>query len=89
MTDDVLFHRRPRDLAMTDIRLAMRPEGVLTDRRGYAYLVYARSSRALRTRALAFDETAAEPARRVADYVVAGLTCSFYLTAIWYGFFVL
>jgi hypothetical protein len=88
VTDDVLFSRRPRDLAITDVRFAMRPDGILTDRRGYRYLVYGRGPRATPYGAPIQGEVVAEPARRFTDWVLS-LTCGgCYLAAIWYFFFV-
>jgi hypothetical protein len=46
MTDDVLFSRRPRDLAITDVRFATRTPGILTDRRATATSSTTRAARA-------------------------------------------
>jgi hypothetical protein len=78
---------RPRDLAITDFRFAPRAEGVLTDRSGRSYLVFAPIARAPKPPA-SLDEIVPGAARRMAEWAVYGLCGSAAAAALWFAFIV-
>jgi hypothetical protein len=75
---------RPRDVAITDFRFDMRTEGVLTDRSGRSYLVYAQIARA----ELPLDEVVPGATRRLAEWAVFGLCGGAAAAAVWFAFIV-
>jgi hypothetical protein len=75
---------RPRDVAITDFRFDMRTEGVLTDRRGRSYLVYAHIPRA----AMPLDEYVPSATRHLAEAAVYGLCGGAAAAALWFTFIV-
>jgi hypothetical protein len=77
---------RPRDLAITDFRLTMRPHGVLTDRSGRSYLVYASSVRPPEFPAPVLHQDVAEPARRFTEWALYAFCSAAAVAAIWFGF---
>ena len=78
---------RPRDVAITDFRFVTRAEGVLVDRAGRRYLVFARIPRAPRP-ASSLDEVVAEPTRLLAEWAVYGLCGGAAAAAVWVAFIV-
>ena len=79
---------RPRDVALTDFRVAMRPAGVLRSPRG-GYLLFAPPPR-VRAGAttLTLDEVVPAPARRLAEWCVYGLCSGAAAAALWFAFIV-
>jgi hypothetical protein len=75
---------RPRDVAITDFRFDMRTEGVLTDRSGRSYLVYAQIPRA----EMPLDEVVPRATRRLAEWAVFGLCGGAAAAAVWFAFIV-
>jgi hypothetical protein len=75
---------RPRDVAITDFRFDMRADGVLTDRRGRSYLVYAHIPRA----AVPLDEFVPSATRHLAEAAVYGLCGGAAAAALWFAFIV-
>jgi hypothetical protein len=75
---------RPRDVAITDFRFDVRTEGVLTDRRGRTYLVFAQIPRA----AMPLDEVVPRATRRLAEFAVYGLCGGAAAAALWFAFIV-
>jgi hypothetical protein len=75
---------RPRDVAITDFRFDMRTEGVLTDRSGRSYLVYAQITRA----AVPLDEFVPSATRHLAEAAVYGLCGGAAVAALWFTFIV-
>jgi hypothetical protein len=78
MTEDYL--RRPRELAITDFRFAMRVESVLVCRSGRKYLVFARTRAARPT-----DGSVPELTRRLVECALGTLVGGFLATTIWFG----
>jgi hypothetical protein len=77
---------RPRDLAITDFRLTMRPAGVLTDRSGRSYLVYASTVRPPEFALPARYESVSQAARRFSEWALYAFCSAAAATAIWFGF---
>jgi hypothetical protein len=77
--------RRPRDFAMTDVRLEARALRVLTGKSGRSYLVYERIAAASGCPSDG-DADLSQAARRLADIALCTLCAGGYLTAIWYTF---
>ena len=78
---------RPRDLAITDFRFELRGEGVLRDRRGRTYLVYAPPAKAAPPPP-PLDEIVPGPTRTLVEWAVYGLCGGAALAATWFAFFV-
>ena len=79
---------RARDLAITDFRLVMLPDGVFQDRSGRTYLSYARNRRATNLAARIPDEAVPAPARRLVEWALYTLCGGAMATAIWVAFLV-
>ncbi|HZW54491.1 MAG TPA: hypothetical protein VFF00_10665 [Candidatus Elarobacter sp.] len=77
---------RPRDLAITDFRFTMRPEGLLTDRAGRSYVVFARIPRVPKLTTL--DEVVPGPTRLLAEWAVYGLCGGAAAAALWFSLIV-
>jgi len=77
---------RPRDVAITDFAFTLRGEGVLTDRSGRKYLMFARPPRA-RTPAT-LDEVVPGSTRRIAEWAVYSLCGGAAAAALWFAFIV-
>jgi hypothetical protein len=75
---------RPRDVAITDFRFDMRTEGVLTDRSGRSYLVFAQIRRA----EMPLDEVVPRATRRLAEWAVFALCGGTAAAAVWFAFIV-
>ncbi|HEX3463094.1 MAG TPA: hypothetical protein VHS78_03440, partial [Candidatus Elarobacter sp.] len=78
---------RPRDLAITDFRFEQRGEGVLRDRAGRIYLVFAPPPKAAPAPP-PLDEIVPGPTRRLVEWAVYGLCGGAALAAMWFSFFV-
>lgn len=76
---------RPRDLAITDFRFVMLPDGALMDRSGRSYLSYARIPHATKRRPV-FEEAVAGPTRRLVAWALYTLCGAAAATAIWFAF---
>jgi hypothetical protein len=76
---------RPRDLAITDFRFAMRPEGVLTGRGGRSYVVFARIPP---VPSAVLDEVVPGPTRRLAEWAVYSLCGGAAAAALWFSLIV-
>lgn len=79
---------RPRDLAITDFRFVMRTDGVLTDRRGRSYLVYAPIARTAKPGAPVLEEVVPPATRRLVEWAVYTLCGGAAMIAIWFMFLV-
>ncbi|MDB5043419.1 MAG: hypothetical protein JWN27_4145 [Candidatus Eremiobacteraeota bacterium] len=78
-----------RELAITDFRFATRADGVLTDRSGRVYLLYAPAERpAANPPAPVFHEDVPRPARRFAEWALYALCGAAAAAAIWFVFVV-
>lgn len=78
---------RARDLAITDFRFVMLPDGALNDRSGRRYLSYARNPRATK-RGPVLGETVSTPTRRLVAWTLYTLCAAAAVTAIWFAFVV-
>jgi hypothetical protein len=77
---------RPRDVAITDFRFVARAEGLLTDRRGRSYLVFAPIAAA--PPAVTLDEVVPGPTRLLAEWAVYSLCGGAAAAALWFAFIV-
>lgn len=84
------MNRRPleraRDVAITDFRLVMLPDGVFQDRSGRTYLSYARNHRGTNLAARVSGEPVPAPARRLVEWALYTLCGGALATAIWFVF---
>jgi len=78
---------RPRDVAITDFRFDMRAQGIMADRMGRRYLVFAPIAPAAPPPA-ALDEVVPGPTRRLAEWAVYGLCGGAAAAALWFAFIV-
>jgi hypothetical protein len=79
---------RPRDVAITDFRFATRADGILTDRSGRRYLVFAPIPAVARTAFATLDEVVPGPTRRLAEWAVYSLCGGAAAAAVWFAFIV-
>jgi hypothetical protein len=78
-----------RELAITDFRFATRADGVLTDRNGRIYLLYAPAPPAPKPQpAPVFDVEVPRPAIRFAEWALYALCGAAAAAAIWFVFVV-
>jgi hypothetical protein len=79
---------RPRDLAITDFRFVTHADGVLTDRRGRSYLLFAPIPRAAAAAVPTLDEIVPGPTRLLAEWAVYSLCGGAAAAALWFAFIV-
>ena len=79
---------RARDVAITDFRLVMLPDGVFQDRSGRRYLSYARNHRVTNLAARITGEPVPAPTRRLVEWALYTLCGGALATAIWFVFLV-
>lgn len=79
---------RPRDLAITDLRLEARAERVLTTASGRSYLVLTAAPVAARRPLRGLEEVVPTATRRLAAAAVYGLCLGATLAALWFAFVV-
>lgn len=77
-----------RELSITDFRFAGRADGVLTDRSGRNYLLYAPAPPPPNPPLPAFDNDVPRPARRVAQWVLYALWGAAAAATVWFVFVV-
>jgi hypothetical protein len=77
-----------RELAITDFRFATRPDGVLTDRSGRSYLLYAPARPASDPPAPDPDADVPRPSRRFAEWALYALCGAAAAAAVWFVFVV-
>jgi hypothetical protein len=78
---------RTRDLAITDFRFLMLPDGAFRDRSRRRYLSYARGPRAANA-AQTLDETVSGATRRMVAWALYALCGAAATAAIWFAFIV-
>lgn len=78
---------RARDVAITDFRFDTRVQGMLTDRSGRTYLVFAPIRRAS-AQVLVLDEVVPGPTRLLAEWAVYVLCGGAAAAALWFAFIV-
>ena len=83
MTEDL---RRRRELSISDYCFMIHAESVLTDRRGYSYLVHTPSSRSVRLGGIV-DDSVSDVTRRLVACALALLVAGTFGAAIWFAFF--